>query len=390
MLTMPHGYRQHLCFPHTWYLAASLARPALLRFDLRADTARNPPSGSPLGQAVLGYGRFDRPAYPRTLWPRQPNLRPRALLLKHPSISRRAPVLAVEPLHGLERLLRRAPAQHHVAQLTRDATRVIELAVNAHHDLHAPGAQIARRLIGLERRSELALQLLDLVGEADCVLDRHTGALRQILQHRVGGVAEQRDAAAAPFLDRWTVAQNPHAPALDLAQEQAHRRAGHGEAFVQLGRIAKAVPALLVAGGMEHGDQIVELATAQRIDHEMHLLAGPERHRPAPQRLWHLGGRQHRPIGDMARHLRLAVADHDLADGRPQSVGADQRRIRIAAPVLRPRRHAFTGLLDSDDLLRGVQTNEIDLAAGVEQHIQEIGAVDQGIGMLELGAKALA
>src|SRR5262249_12493052 len=114
-----------------------------------------------------------------------PTLRLRRLRfpLEHASISCRPYVLAVEPFHRLERRLRRASSEHPVAQLTRDATRVIELAIDTRHDLHPPGAQIARRLIGLERGGEVALQLLDLVGEADRVLDRHAGALRQILQH---------------------------------------------------------------------------------------------------------------------------------------------------------------------------------------------------------------
>src|SRR5206468_9903801 len=139
------------------------------------------------------------------------------------------------------------PSEHHVAQLARDAARVIELTIDPRHDLHAPGAQIARRLVGLERGGKVALQLLDLVGEADRVLDRHAGTLRQILQHRMRRIAKERDAAAAPVLDRWPVAQDPHAPALDLAEEETHWLAGLGKSLVELGRITKAVPALLVA-----------------------------------------------------------------------------------------------------------------------------------------------
>ena len=131
------------------------------------------------------------------------------------------------------------------------------------------------------------------------------------------GVAQKRDAAAAPVLDRRPVAQHPHAPALDLGKEHPHRRAGRGETLVQLGGIAEGIPAFLVAVGMKHGDEIVELAGAQRIQHEMHLLAGPERH-VAPAilfRNFHRG--QYRAIGDMAGRLRLAVADHEFADRGP-------------------------------------------------------------------------
>ena len=39
---------------------------------------------------------------------------------------------------------------------------------------------------------------LDLDGEAHRVFDRHAGALGEVLQHRMGGVAEQSDPPLAP------------------------------------------------------------------------------------------------------------------------------------------------------------------------------------------------
>ena len=124
--------------------------------------------------------------------------------------------------------------------------------------------------------------------------------MREILQHRMRGIAEQRDAAAAPFVDRRPVAHHPHAPAFDLAEQCPHRLAGLCEPFVQFRRIAVAVPAFRVSVGMEHGDEVEQFAAAQRILHEMGFLAGPDHHSTASGIFPALPGRQHGAIGDVA------------------------------------------------------------------------------------------
>src|ERR1700686_57881 len=121
----------------------------------------------------------------------------------------------------------------------------------------------------------------------------------------MGGVAEERDAAAAPLLDRRPGAQHPHAPAFDLVELRAHRLASFRKTLVQLGRVAVTVPAFLVTVGMEHGDQIEQFAGAQRIVHEMHLLAGPQHHVAPAILLRHFRRRQNGAIGDMAGGFRL-------------------------------------------------------------------------------------
>src|ERR1700730_7272619 len=111
---------------------------------------------------------------------------------------------AVKPLHSVIGLLGRAAMQRVVAQLRRDAAGVIELAVDPRHDLHASGAQIALLLVSLERAGDVVGRFRDLVGEAHSVLARHAGALGEVLQHGVRGVAEQCDAPLGPVLDGLT------------------------------------------------------------------------------------------------------------------------------------------------------------------------------------------
>ena len=159
---------------------------------------------------------------------------------------------------------------------------------------------------------------------------------------------------------------------------------------MQFGRVAVAVPALLVAVGMEHGDEIEQFAGAQRIVHQMHLLAGPHHHVAPAELLRHFRGRQHGAIGDVAGDDRLAVADDHLPDGRPQPVGADQRRAAIVFAAFGVHGDAVGRFVDLDDFLRGVEADQIGFPAGVQQHLMQIGAMDERIGMIEFLAESLA
>ena len=198
--------------------------------------------------------------------------------------------------------------------------------------------------------------------------------MRPLLQSLIGGRSHK----------------HPHAPAFDLVEQRAHRFAGLGEALVQLGRVAVAVPAFFVAVGMKHRDEVEQFAGAQRIVHEVNLLAGPQHHvAPAPL-FGHFRRRQHGPIGDMAGDVRLAVADHHLPDGRPQAVGADQRRAAILLAALGARHDAVAGFVDRDDLLRVVETDASGFSASVEQRLVQVGAMDQCVGVRELFAERVA
>ena len=194
---------------------------------------------------------------------------------------------------------------------------MIGLAVKTGRQLDTRRADVPLALVFQECILPVALGEFDLARQTDGILDRHIRALREVLQHGMGGVAQQRDIALAPVPDWRAVAQDPHAPALDLAEECAHRRTGLGEALVQFGRIAIGVPAFGKLVGMEYGHEIVELAAAHRILDEMGLLARPDDHRPFAEILGHFARRQNSAIGDVSGDIRLAVTDDLLANGRP-------------------------------------------------------------------------
>ena len=78
----------------------------------------------------------------------------------------------------------------------------------------------------------------------------------------MGGIAEKRHASFAPVLHRLAVAQHPHAPRLDALEHAQDLGALAFEVRPQLAGIGLRVPALDVAFGVEHGDEVIDLAAA--------------------------------------------------------------------------------------------------------------------------------
>ena len=141
---------------------------------------------------------------------------------------------------------------------------------------------------------------------------------------------------------------------------------------------------------MEHGDEIEQIAGAQRIVHEMHLLAGPDHHVAPAEFFRHFRGRQHGAIGDVTGWPRLAVAGHDLPDHRPDAVGADQSRAAILLAAFGFHRDAIARLVDFDDFLAGIESDAIGFAAGSSKHIVQVGAMNERVGVFEFLAERFA
>ena len=85
------------------------------------------------------------------------------------------------------------------AQLFGPVGHVVVLAALAAHALYAGGALDAQCLVARERgRDAAGGAAAQAAREHRAVLDRLAGALGEEREHRVGGVAEQRDAAVRP------------------------------------------------------------------------------------------------------------------------------------------------------------------------------------------------
>src|SRR5262245_64453003 len=125
-------------------------------------------------------------------------------------------------------------------------------------------------------------------------------------------IAEQSDAPLRPVLYRLAIAEDPHAPGLDTFKHAQHLWYLHLEVLPHHVLAAFGVPSFLVVVGVEDRDEVVELAAAQRVVHEMRARAGPEHDIGAPQVLRDVLALEHGTIGDVPGHARLAVADDIL------------------------------------------------------------------------------
>src|SRR5262249_34838403 len=110
-----------------------------------------------------------------------------------------------------------------------------------------------------------------------CILDRHGGALRQVRQHGVGGIAQERGGAFFPRPDGRTVLECPLPPSLRTGQSRAKPPGPRSrrEAIKSLAGVAARAPAVLapiVAYDRHHIDQ---LAAPHRIVYEMGMATEP-------------------------------------------------------------------------------------------------------------------
>src|SRR5205085_1429506 len=122
------------------------------------------------------------------------------------------------------------------------------------------------------------------------------------------GVAEQRDRALAPALDRLAVGGGPALPALRQLEELARPPADAFEVGEDLLAAAFAHTPGLGVAAVEGDDDVVLLAAAQRIVDEVAVRPGPDRGGVPRQVGGKLGGIDDGAVDDVARHAHR-VAD---------------------------------------------------------------------------------
>ena len=104
---------------------------------------------------------------------------------------------------------------------------------------------------------------------------------------------------------------------------------------------------------------------------------------------------RHRHDGAM-RHVadraRLAVVEHLRADARADAVGADQRRARrmLRPSAVRSRTPVAVDPRSRVTMASGIELDRRIAPAGVEQHVMQVDAMDDDVGMLEARAERRA
>src|SRR5580765_3418205 len=86
-----------------------------------------------------------------------------------------------------------------IAQFPAHAVSVIKFTIEARGELHPSRAQITLERKGRECRLD-AVRLIEALRQTERIFQRHAGALREILQHRMRRIAQQGYAAFAPLL----------------------------------------------------------------------------------------------------------------------------------------------------------------------------------------------
>jgi hypothetical protein len=209
------------------------------------------------------------------------------------------------------------------------------------------------------------------------VLDRLASALREVLQHRVSGVTEQRDAAAGPVLHRRPVAHGPAAVPPQRRQGFPHAGAADGERGVQLLRAAPVRLSRGEAPAAEDGDLVVQGAGAQRVLDEMQARADPRHHLVEPGMPGHLAHVDRAAVGDISSFDQRIVAEH-LPDPGMQAVGGDHRAAPVAGAVGTRHVHLVAVIGDRSDLgVRGQRYAR--RPARVDEDVQQVAAVQHHI-----------
>ena len=143
---------------------------------------------------------------------------------------------------------------------------------------------------GGEGGRQRAAEGLDVVAEADRVLQRQAGALGEVLQHGMGGVAEQGDPALDPADDGIAVAEHPEPPALAVLDDLPGAPPDVREAATHLRHGDRPAGDGVLGGVVAGDDEVEDLPALQGIVHDVAPGSGPEGRRVPAQILGHAHG----------------------------------------------------------------------------------------------------
>src|SRR3954470_17406443 len=199
-------------------------------------------------------------------------------------------------------------AQQHVAREAEWAAEEIARGIAPCFALtpHNPGG--ARPLIGAKGgRGVLALRKM--TRQHGCVLDCHRAALGEKRQHRVCGVAQQRNRSLRANALRRAIEQSPFLPAFRNADQRARGRCETREGRQEIGGVSGCSPALSMPIVADDRHDVHHRAALDRIVHEMRIASEPKASEGRAQFAAYSGGGKHGPPRGAAHEARrLPVA----------------------------------------------------------------------------------
>jgi len=189
-------------------------------------------------------------------------------------------------------------------------------------------------------------------------------------------------APLAPLFDRLAVGGGPALPGGGAVQHLVRARVDALEVRQHLFLAAFAHAPLFLFAAVEGHHQVVLLAAAQRVVHQVAVGAGPQHRRVDAQFLGHVVALDHGAVDHVAGHARR-IADQVLADHRLDAVGADHRVGLVAVAFGVGDFDAFFVLFDAGDLGRGAKADQRVLLHRFQDGQMDVGAVDHGVGAAE-------
>src|SRR5271155_750080 len=194
------------------------------------------------------------------------------------ALSRRRRPPVVDPIVVLQQP-RSADRPHEtVAQPGSGPGKVVARAVARRRSLHPARAASPHRAIDSKRAGGIVWRPREALGRHGGVLDRHGGALCQVRQHRMRGVAEKRHRTLRPAPDGPAVIEGPLQPRFGEADERTRGRRPRfgGKARYNLGTACRFAPAGSVPAIPGDDHDVDNAAGLDRIMHQMSVAPEPK------------------------------------------------------------------------------------------------------------------
>ena len=211
-----------------------------------------------------------------------------------------------------------------------DPARLPRGALNPRHPRPAQPRIALHR--GRDRRAAFVLGLAEAFRQHRGILDRHARALRGERQHRVRGIAEQRDRAIGPFAAVGHGEQRPFPPVVDRADHHPRRRpaiATTRKHVLDFADVAGRAPARPVPGSRHHRDDIDLPRAGDRIGDQMRVRSHPELDPARGIFARQLRGIERAAPGDQPGELRLHIRKQMMRAPRTRC----RRRRSAPAPL---------------------------------------------------------
>ena len=268
-----------------------------------------------------------------------------------------------------------------VAHVPAHALGVEQLSGHAGQTLDVAGMLQPAVLV----RGEGSLHVLrpgQFLGDGDGVIDGLRAALGEVLQHRMGGVAQQGHPAVHPHIRRFAVIHGPADVAAEVLAGVLHGVAALGEAGVEFLRGAPVVVVRGIRVGLEDRHVVVQLSAAQRVLDQVHVRAQPAQHGGGGgDVLAHGFDGDRAAVGHVLGRHQVVIDDGPAQVG-PHAVGPDHCFGKVLGAGEGLDQHRTVGLVGGAEHLRvGLQLDPAALLAGLQQCGVQVRAVRDDVGV---------